>query len=143
MIPHMKEQECMLFLSFLRNSDRYLEFGSGGSTILASCYVKRKVISVESSLEWLNKVREEPHGFVAPDFFYINIGSIGNWGTPIDSSSKDKWVNYHSSIWDSLESSFSDLYFIDGRFRVACFAQICLHCKKDVVIGIHDFASRQ
>jgi hypothetical protein len=32
---------------------------------------------------------------------------------------------------------------IDGRFRVACFAQTVLRCSPDAVIGIHDFASRK
>jgi hypothetical protein len=36
----------------------------------------------------------------------------------------------------------ADLYFIDGRFRTACFAQIVLHCGPNAIIGFHDFRSR-
>ena len=32
---------------------------------------------------------------------------------------------------------------VDGRFRVACFVQIILHCELDSVVIFHDFTSRQ
>jgi hypothetical protein len=60
-------------------------------------------------------------------------------GVPIDASTKSRWPDYHSNIWKIPDSAAADPYFVDGRFRVACFAQIVLHC---AVIGIHDFNSR-
>lgn len=63
-------------------------------------------------------------------------------GFPIDPSTKDRWPNYHSAIWNTVDVAEADLYFVDGRFRVACFAQIVLHCSPTAIIGMHDFASR-
>jgi hypothetical protein len=34
-----------------------------------------------------------------------------------------------------------DLYMIDGRFRVACFAQTILRCNKNAPLCFHDFTS--
>jgi hypothetical protein len=62
---------------------------------------------------------------------------------PTDKNAMPRWPNYHSDIWKSRRSSEADLYFIDGRFRVACFAQVVLHCNENALIGFHDFKSRQ
>jgi hypothetical protein len=142
MKPHMTSREETLFLSFVRNSDKYLEFGCGGSTVLASCYVKKWILSVESSKEWKDNVLKRT-GTTNTYIMYVNIGKIGIWGTPIDETMKGFWPNYHTWIWQyEKRAKSADLYFIDGRFRVACFSQIYLHCKPDAIIGIHDFESR-
>ena len=54
----MSDDECRLFKSILKCSMRYLEFGSGGSTCLAASLVTESNISIDSSLEWLDKVRQ-------------------------------------------------------------------------------------
>ncbi len=77
-----------------------------------------------------------------PHLTCIDIGPTGDWGYPANASASDRWGNYHSEIWKIPQSADADLFFVDGRFRVACFAQVVLHCKNDAIIGIHDFASR-
>jgi hypothetical protein len=138
---NMTENECNLFVAFITKANTYVEFGCGGSTVLASKHVQDWIISIDSSKEWIEKVKnycEKPI-----DFIYEDIGPIGSWGTPVDPSTKNRWSNYHTNTWNIQHSWDADLYFIDGRFRVACFAQICLHCNSNSIIGFHDFASRQ
>jgi hypothetical protein len=140
MLPHMTVNECMLFLSFLRNTDKYVEFGCGGSTVLAASYVN-SVVSVDSSQEWIDKIRNEcGRGGIDPYFLYVDIGPVGDWGTP--QVPNDNWTKYHTEVWKLRNSCDADLYLVDGRFRVACFAQILLHCAHPI-IALHDFTSRK
>ena len=143
MIPRMSAEEAALFVSFVKNSRDYVEFGTGGSTVLASKHVKNSIFSVDSSQEWLDQVsRACDSSQTKPQLRFVDVGPIGDWGFPTDGSAKPRWPDYHSAIWKVKQSSDADLYLVDGRFRVACFAQTVLHCKPNAIIGIHDFSSR-
>jgi hypothetical protein len=139
----MSPEEAALFLSFVRNSHDYVEFGTGGSTVLASKHVKNSILSVDSSQNWLAQVRGAcVSSQTRPELMFIDIGPTGDWGFPTDLSTKPRWPDYHSAIWKIHHSRQADLYLVDGRFRVACFAQIVLHCNQNAIIGMHDFGSR-
>jgi hypothetical protein len=141
----MTERELRLFESFVRCSDRYLEFGSGGSTCFVANIVTESVISVDSSKEWQDKVASWCHmkkTRIVPELFYADIGPLGDWGYPTDASTAERWPAYHGGIWTNSGASNADLYLIDGRFRIACFMQVVLHCEIGSTILLHDFASR-
>jgi hypothetical protein len=143
--PRMSDNECALLKSVLKCTRRYLEFGSGGSTCLAASLVTESVISVDSSVEWLDKVRQacEPEaGFSRLTLAHVDIGLTIEWGYPSDSGTRERWPDYHRKIWVRSESSDADLYMVDGRFRVACFMQVLLHGRRDALIMIHDFDFR-
>jgi hypothetical protein len=143
MLPRMSDGEAALFLSFVKNSRDYIEFGTGGSTYIASNNVRNSILSIDSSQEWLDQVSEAcTRSQTRPELKFIDIGPTKQWGFPNDHSRKSNWSDYHTTIWNDPRSSEADLYLVDGRFRVACFAQIVLHCKPSAVIGIHDFGSR-
>lgn len=139
----MYAEEEALLTCFVRNASSYVEFGTGGSTVLASKHVQDRIISVDSSQEWLDLVRLAcTDSRVVPELLYMDIGTTGDWGFPTDNKTRDRWPAYHSEVWNIEGSSEADLYLVDGRFRVACFAQAVLHCKPSACIAIHDFASR-
>jgi hypothetical protein len=143
MNPRMSEKECDLFVSFLRNADSYLEFGAGGSTWIASNHVGKSIISVDSSREWLEKVLGAcAESKVKPILLHVDIGKVGDWGFPLDRDSAEKWPSYHEAVWSFRESPDADLIMVDGRFRIACFAQAVLRCRPKSIIGFHDFRSR-
>jgi hypothetical protein len=143
MTPRMSKNELSLFTAFVGCSDTYVEFGCGGSTFVASSLVKSRIVSVDSSEQWIGKVAESCTASpVQPKLVFVDIGPTGEWGMPLDQSSRSQWPRYHSDIWASAESMEADLFMVDGRFRVACFAQIVLHCRPSALIAIHDFASR-
>lgn len=143
MLPRMSAEEEALFLSFVKNSRDYVEFGTGGSTFVASNHVRNSILSVDSSQEWLDQVsRACIPSRVKPELKFIDIGPTKEWGFPRDTSDRSRWPDYHSTVWTIPRSLDADLYLVDGRFRVACFAQIVLHCKPTAIIGIHDFSSR-
>jgi hypothetical protein len=146
LVPVMTKGELELLCTLLRSTDRYLEFGTGGSTRMAAMMVRQRITSVDSSAEWLDKVAEAcraPECRVQPDLVRVDIGPVGRWGMPVDEQARDRWPLYHASIWERPEAWEADFCLVDGRFRVACFMQTLLHCRADTLIGIHDFARKQ
>ncbi len=143
MQPRLSPRERDLFQAFAGRSARYLEFGTGGSTVVAAPLVRSWMISVDSSAEWLARVRDAcPEAGDKLRLRHVDIGPTGEWGYPSDPASRPRWSRYHAAVWEMEETMDTDLCFIDGRFRVACFAQAVLHCAPGTIIGIHDFASR-
>jgi hypothetical protein len=143
--PRMTQGELDLFRTLVSRATNYVEFGAGGSTCVAAPLVKRSIISVDSSEEWLQKVGEicaaEP-SWIQPTLLYVDIGPLGAWGKPIDEDTKDRWPSYHEKVWDIPGASEADLYMVDGRFRVACFMQCLLRAQPGATIAVHDFTLR-
>lgn len=143
MQPCMSAKEFDLFLAFIRKCRHYAEFGAGGSTYVASQHVAESIVSLDSSVEWLENVQTACAGHkVQPKLIHIDIGPIGEWGYPTDPKTRNSWPAYHEAMFAVHSPEQTDLYMVDGRFRVACFAQTVLHARKDALIMIHDFSSR-
>ncbi len=146
MTPRMSRSEIELLESFLKCSNVYMEFGTGGSTFLACKFVKDAVIGIDSSKEWIIKVQSycaEHSPRIKPRLLHVDIGELLDWGWPKDSSLRNQWPRYYEDVWNLYEKSYdADLYLIDGRFRVACFMKTLLNCRSDSIIMIHDFFSR-
>jgi hypothetical protein len=141
----MTDAEKGLLRSFLCSSCNYLEFGTGGSTVMACSLVKKSVSSVESDPEWLKKVEDYCSSqaiVLKPELIYADIGPVRDLGYPRGDGFRDQWPNYHDIIWSHKGANNADLYLIDGRFRVACFIQTLLHAQPSAVIMIHDFVNR-
>lgn len=147
MQPEMAEAEVALLTGFLRCSRRFLEFGCGGSTVLAASLVGESVVSVDSSREWIAKVADrcaaEAHP-VRPAFVLADIGPTGDWGYPSDPGTRFRWPDYHGAVWSCrADARNADLFLVDGRFRVACFVQILLRAADPTApVIVHDFADR-
>jgi hypothetical protein len=144
MQPAMRPSETALFKSVIRCSGRYVEFGCGGTTVLAHSMGCPSIITIDSSLEWLEKVKNAciPNERTRIKTIHVNIGPLKELGYPKDDKGTSLWETYHSSPWDDPDVAMADTYLIDGRFRVACAVQTALRCSKSAVIMIHDFANR-
>ena len=139
----MERDERSLFESFVNCSQRFLEFGSGGSTWIAAGKKKEWIISVDSSQQWLQKVADETKNSpTKPELVYVDIGPIREWELPADEGRRSAWPDYHTKIWTRPESSEADFYFVDGRFRVACALQCLLHAEPGALIAVHDYSDR-
>lgn len=128
MMPMMSSGEIEIFKKYLVQAKNYLEYGSGGSTVFASKFPLR-IKSIESDSKWASKVQLQTR----TEMNYINLGQTGLCGTPLE--------NKH--LWHKYSQNYSpefDLVLIDGRFRVACFFDICL--KGRPIILFHDFLNR-
>jgi hypothetical protein len=133
-------------------ADRYaeaetiLEYGSGGSTVLASRMNNKKVFSVESDLNWAKSLRSAlsirfPE-CKSTHVHHVDIGATKAWGYPVDDS---QWKNYHNyalDIWDQSFFEHPDLILIDGRFRLGCFAAALLKVKKPTTVLFDDYFDR-
>lgn len=139
----MTNTELSLFRAVTAHSQRYLEFGCGGSTCLVSESTKKWIISIDSSSEWIEKVKlQTATAATKPELFFVDVGPTGGYGTPVDMTTKPRWPKYHETIWADPRASQADFYLVDGRFRVACAMQCLLHCQPGAFIAIHDFNDR-
>ena len=140
----MSSSEIKIFEKYLSQATNYLEYGSGGSTVFA-CKFPLRIKSIESDSEWASKIQKETR----TEMNYINLGRIGQCGTPKDLSMKFLWNKYSQNyskkhLWPTYSQHYSeefDLVLIDGRFRVACFLNICLKEGTPIVL-FHDFLNR-
>ncbi len=142
----LTENERKYLLENLKNSKRYLEYGSGGSTFLSTTETQIPVIvSVESDNGWIEYLRnwsviKENEESQRLKFIYANIGKTGDWGIPLEPEKKDLFPNYSSVPFCNNEQY--DTIFIDGRFRVACALQAILNSDLDTKIIMHDYNIR-
>ncbi|UGB24875.1 glycosyltransferase family 2 protein [Methylorubrum sp. B1-46] len=142
MQPHMSEQEREMLARHLRAKTFLMEFGCGGSTVLAAeCGIPR-IASVESDKAFLEEVRNQPAlAEVRLTLVHADIGPTGQWGAPIGHEHAFKWPSYYLNVWKSIEDR-PDVVFVDGRFRVACFLNALVNCEGGTTLIIHDYWNR-
>lgn len=126
-IPAFDDEGDRYFATRLPKARIYLEYGSGGSTIVAA-KSRVRFKTVDSDPFFLraveNKITTE-FGSSNGDFIYCNIGMTHLWGIPIfkrlSAGRRNRWKRYALAPWLNHDASFlPDLVLIDGRFRVAC-----------------------
>lgn len=131
--PCMKTRELIAFLCFMKPNLTYFEFGSGGSTNVAS-YYKLKVYSVESDILWHNKLKESN---INATYLTIDLKTKPNgWGYPGNNTSVGDWKKYFQAYQSKYNA---DIIFIDGRFRVICALDIFQKIRNDTLVLIHDY----
>jgi hypothetical protein len=155
--PHLFGQEPALFASALGTSRRYLEFGTGGSTLLAIRQGIGAMVAVESDPAWIDALRKHPEivgaiGDGKLGLVHGDVGPVAPLGYPRDyaSGTQDKvlWPNYIRAGWQEVSKRgyVPDLVYVDGRFRVGCCLSVVLACKDYVPVGqapqvlVHDIA---
>ena len=123
-----------------------LEYGSGGSTLIAG-YYQKTIITVESDRDWLNALVAHAKDVkldstITP--LWVDIGETENWGYPDNELHWRNWYNYPTQPWVNCHEQgvYPDLVLIDGRFRVASFFSSCIHTKKPLTILFDDFIDR-
>jgi glycosyltransferase involved in cell wall biosynthesis len=125
--PHLFGEELLLMRrAFEMAGPNYLEFGTGGSTLLA---VRRggTVVSVESDPQWAAGVRARDEIAEAisegrATILHADIGPVGDFGHPHGRDHLDRWISYLYLPWREWvrRGATPDLVYVDGRFRVAC-----------------------
>jgi hypothetical protein len=113
--PWLDDEGKVAFAAALANASSYLEYGAGGSTILAD---RRGIpaLSVESDPYYADAVRSRlTSGRV--ELLNPKLGLIGRFGTPIFPT-RSKARRYIEAPFS--RDHFPDFILVDGRFRVAC-----------------------
>ncbi|MEJ2791934.1 hypothetical protein WAE56_00805 [Iodobacter sp. LRB] len=143
LLPHMPQAECEALTAALTKARSYLEYGMGGSTVLAAQLGVPRIVSIDSSEEWVAKVGKQ----IAPlqstsqiELLHAPIGKTMEWGFPENTHMQSQWPDYYSQPWRfALEV---DLVLIDGRFRVPCFLYSLLQLKPGAIILWDDYLER-
>lgn len=128
------------------DAETILEYGSGGSTVMASEMSGKTVFSVESDPNWCQKMQAYfDHVGTTSNvtMHYANIGPVGKWGRP---NSDKRWACFHrypNSVWDREDFVAPDLVLVDGRFRAACVMTTLLRTEKPVTLLFDDYVGRK
>lgn len=138
------EGDFELFSDLIKNCIVYGEYGCGKTTLWVAKNSDCKILSVDSSLKWINLVEKKLNVFVNPNRFELlhsYCGEISDFGYPKDYSERNAYYEYFNSIWERDLSP--DLVLIDGRFRVACFLTSLLRSKPGTKILFDDYSLRE
>lgn len=127
--PHLDLEATEVLRGALTNGVVFVEYGAGGSTLLAAGGGS-VVISAELSRRWAVAVsRALPaHADARSKVLHADVGITGDWGWPFDRRQTQRnvarWTNYVKCPWTYLQSLglCPEVVLVDGRFRVACAA---------------------
>lgn len=134
--PWFDEATLAWFKNRLPRARSYLEFGSGGSTMMAA-RLGVPTISVEGDRYFGQEVGKR----LAPEhkvqMLCPPIGMTGLWGVPFPGTPTPdrvrRWRSYIDQPFEVLaksEQEFPDLFLVDGRFRNACALRAALETKR-------------
>lgn len=126
-------------------ADVILEYGSGGSTLLASGMAGKLVLSVESDWRWALRLQRhiDRADLASPAVIYhVDIGPTASWGRPTDESGWRGYHRYPAAIWSEPFFRHPDVVLIDGRFRPACLALTCLMISRPITVLFDDYVTR-
>jgi len=110
--PWMSNNELIALSYFMKPGNIYFEFGSGGSTNLAS-YYKVKTYSVESDAKWHENLKKNG---ILVNYITIDL-KVKSFGYPGKETNIDDWKKYIQAYKKEYNAN---IILIDGRFRVAC-----------------------
>lgn len=118
----------------------YGEYGCGQSTKWMLANTGAAVHSVDSSDEWVARIKSEAAALDRLDLRWVDVGRIGDWGRPLGYEKRRRFRDYVFSPWDRGEDP--DLVLIDGRFRVASFFATLLRARPGTIVLFDDYVGR-
>jgi hypothetical protein len=118
-----------------------LEYGSGGSTLLAA-ELGKKIISVESDKAWAERLSARLTPFPGAAVHHVYVGPTLKWGMPSRPRFHGRFHQYALSVWDRPDLGDPDLVLIDGRFRAACLAAVMLRARRPTTVLFDDYSDR-
>lgn len=145
--PHLDPEALLEFRRMLGQCRSYVEFGSGGSTLLAA-RLDIPTLSVECDRFFAARVRAAIGEMAPVQIIDVLIGVTGPWGFPVITRATPnrlrRWKRYSEAPFQKIANRgvFPDLVLIDGRFRRACALQTASHAaaaKAPVTIMIDDY----
>lgn len=144
--PHFDQESEAMFKRYLLNAKLYVEYGCGGSTLVAD-EMNVETLSIESDPYYAKTVRKGLKLISQVRIIDVSIGLTGQWGCPVfkKSTSKriEKWNKYPVAPYEHLENDrVPDLILVDGRFRRACALESARRARlsgKSTVIMFDDY----
>lgn len=130
--PWLDEESGELFLRMITDSRSYLEYGSGGSTVLAAS-LNKPFVSVDTDRYLIAAVRRKIGELASNQHLeHANIGWTKIHGYPVVkwpyAITRKRWKAYVEKPWRCVDNNLlPDLVLIDGRFRAAAALTSCVH----------------
>ena len=116
--PHFDAPTLKRFADELGRANVYLEYGSGGSTIMAD-RLRKVTRTVESDRFYARAVRRGLGASSTVTIVVPDLGLTGYWGRPLFNR-KAKGSRYVGAGYADPAAPMPDLVLVDGRYRVAC-----------------------
>jgi hypothetical protein len=116
--PHLDAPTVEWLRQRLQSADLYLEYGCGGSTVLANT-LGVPTVSVESDRFYAAVVRRVLLDPRLTNILTPAMGLTMEWGMPIIGRGR-KGRRYVSAPLAALDGRFPDVILVDGRYRAAC-----------------------
>ena len=130
-----------LFKKLIEGTKIYGEYGCGLSSEWVLRNTSSKVMSVDSSKEWVEKVKNENKKYLSRLIIkHADLGEIGGWGRPLGYSKSCNFSDYTDFIWKQSEKP--SLVLVDGRFRVCCFLTSLKFAYPGTKIIFDDYVNR-
>jgi hypothetical protein len=123
------------------NTKRFLEFGSGGSTLAAAFCNVQEIVSLDNDEKWLQVVRAHNTWRSSSSHMqqlFVNTGKIAAFGRPTNNSSFADFIHYSHAVLQYSKGPF-DVILVDGRFRVACALVSMQRMTNRSVLLLHDY----
>jgi len=145
--PQMQQEGIALLEEKLQQTDVYLEYGTGSSTMLAAEFGVQHIHSIDSNRGLLNAVQRrisERQPNVKMKALYVDIGPTKELVQPADLVCAQRLPHYCVAAWDLLLSQNlqPDLILINGQYRVASFLASLVFAKSGTVILFDDYFDR-
>jgi len=141
----MSPHEIKKIRKYLTRNTVMLEYGSGGSTLFFSKYVK-EYYSIEHNKDWYSKVKKKTANRNIKTFLSINKAVpkprvIAKCWNDLEKSSRynsfKEYIKYPKKIGKKF-----DAVLIDGRARPECAKFIYDYLNKGAYVFIHDYWNR-
>ena len=125
-----------------------LEYGSGGSTVMAAEMPGTRVISVESDRDWAEMMlgwfeANPPAAGSAAEVVWVDIGPTKEWGHPVKASRHLQFARYPLAVWDMDGFQQPDVVLVDGRFRTGCVMATAFRTTRPVTVLVDDYKRRK
>lgn len=123
-----------------------LEYGSGGSTVMAAEMPGKSIWSVESDAGWAAMMRDwfaANPGASRAHIHHVDIGATKKWGMPATTRFWRRFIRYPLEIWDRPGFMQPDVVLVDGRFRVGCLLAAMLKTTKPIPVYFDDYTGRE
>jgi len=125
--------------SLYAKASSILEYGGGGSTVLAAGF-GLPVICVEGDQFRASRLAAHLSGMTDKARVHpVDIGPTGEDGRPLKPRAHQRFHHYALSVWDRADLAQPDLVLIAGRFRAACLAAVKLRTAHPTTVLFADY----
>ncbi|WP_424929057.1 hypothetical protein [Amaricoccus tamworthensis] len=141
----LPEKEADLLKQVYSRATSILEYGSGGSTLIAAQTPGCRALSVESDPNWAKYVAAHVEKAGAADRVKVRHADIGptrRWGAPTSRAHSHLFHTYPLAVWSDPDFTHPDVVLVDGRFRPACFVTTAMLIERPVTLLFDDYDTR-